>query len=294
MPKAYYFTMNKNSGILYIVATPIGNLGDITLRAIETLKNVDLIAAEDTRHSKKLLQHCNINTPTISLHDYNENQRSDFLIEKLKAGKNIALISDAGTPLISDPGYHLVKKVHDAALTVIPIVGACALVAALSAAGLPTEKFVFEGFLPAKMVALHKRLQELTDETRTIILYESPHRLMQLINNLLEIFGPERYVVLAKELTKIYETIFGAKLSEVKKWLEADDNHQKGEFVVLISGATVSKHAAITMEAKKILQILLDELPPKKAVNLTAKITNADKRELYKIAIAMGSANRQL
>lgn len=283
--------MPYNSGTLYIVATPIGNLSDITLRALEVLQTVDLIAAEDTRHSSTLLAHFGIKTPMISLHEYNENKRSELIIAKLIVGKNIALISDAGTPLISDPGYHLVKKVRAKSLHVVAIPGPSAVIAALSIAGLPTEKFIFEGFLPVKDVALGNRLKELVDETRTIILYEAPHRLMQLINKMLEVFGEAREITLVKELTKVHETVFSASLMALKLWLEEDPRRQKGEFVILISGAKSTIETTITAATKKILQLLLEELPPKKAVNLTAKITGSDKKNLYQIAIGAKQPN---
>jgi len=273
------------TGTLYIIATPIGNLDDISLRAIETLKKVDLIAAEDTRHSLVLLKNYGINTPCISLHKFNENKKSEYLVAELSLGKNIGLISDAGTPLVSDPGCHLVKAVQDAGIPIITIPGPCAAIAALAASGLATDKFVFEGFLPAKKVAQCERLEALKNETRTIILYEAPHRLLQLIDNLLEVMGTERQIVIAKELTKMHETIIAAPLPEIKSWLLADPKRQLGEFVILIQGAKEQKDVTISADARKILAILLQELPTKKAVNITAKITNCDKRELYQLAI---------
>jgi 16S rRNA (cytidine1402-2'-O)-methyltransferase len=272
-----------NSGTLFLVATPIGNLGDITLRALETLKQVDLIAAEDTRHSSRLLQHFCIKTPLTSLHDYNEIKSSQFICTKLQQGKNIALISDAGTPLISDPGYHLVKTVRENNFQVVPIPGACAAIAALSAAGLPTDKFIFEGFLPAKTNQQLQHLNELISETRTLIFYESPHRLLQTINNMLAVFGPDRYVVIAKELTKIFETIYGNTLSEVQNWLLIDPQHQKGEFVVLVKGA--EKTITINPEILRILKLLEKDLPSKQAATLAAQITGANKNQLYQLLI---------
>ncbi|MCL5261477.1 MAG: 16S rRNA (cytidine(1402)-2'-O)-methyltransferase [Gammaproteobacteria bacterium] len=278
--------MAPMTGTLYIIATPIGNLADISLRAIEILKKVDLIAAEDTRHSLVLLKHYGINTPCISLHKFNENKKSSYLIEELQQGKNIALISDAGTPLVSDPGFHLVKAVRDAGIPIITIPGPCAAIAALAASGLATDKFIFEGFLPVKKTAQCERLEELKNETRTIILYEAPHRLLQLVDNLLEIIGAERQIVIAKELTKIHETIIAAPIPEVKAWLLADPKRQLGEFVILIQGAIEQKDMTISADTRKVLAILLQELPTKKAVNITAKITNCDKRELYQLAIS--------
>ncbi|MEI8054881.1 MAG: 16S rRNA (cytidine(1402)-2'-O)-methyltransferase [bacterium] len=269
---------------LFLVATPIGNLNDITLRALETLKQVDLIAAEDTRHSNRLLQHYDIKTPLVSLHDYNEVKCSQFICKQLQQGKNVALISDAGTPLVSDPGYHLVKAVIASNFRVVPIPGACAAIAALSAAGLPTDRFVFEGFLPAKPNQQLQYLQELITETRTLVFYESPHRLLQTINNMLTVFGPDRYVVLAKELTKIFETIYGNTLVEVQNWLLFDPQRQKGEFVILVKG--VEKIVTINPEILRVLKLLATELPSKQAASLTAQITGANKNQLYRLLIS--------
>ncbi|EKE00683.1 MAG: hypothetical protein ACD_21C00293G0012 [uncultured bacterium] len=270
-------------GKLFLVATPIGNLKDITLRALETLKQVDLIAAEDTRHSGRLLQHYGIQTPLTSLHDYNETKCSQFIVKQLQQSKSIALISDAGTPLISDPGYHLVKAVTEKGFQVIPIPGACAAIAALGAAGLPTDKFVFEGFLPAKSNQQLQHLNDLAAEKRTLIFYESPHRLLQTISNMLAVFGPERYVVIAKELTKTFETIYGSPLVDVKNWLLDDPQRQKGEFVILVKGA--EKAVIINPEILRILKLLAETLPSKQAATLTAQITGANKNQLYKMLI---------
>lgn len=270
-------------GALFLVATPIGNLKDITLRALETLKQVDLIAAEDTRHSNRLLQHYGIKTPVSSLHDHNEIINSKFICNQLQQGKNIALISDAGTPLISDPGYHLVATVRTHNLSVIPIPGACAAITALGAAGLPTDKFIFEGFLPAKSNQQLKLLQELATQTQTLIFYESPHRLLVTIDHMLKVFGPSRYIVIAKELTKIFETIYGNTLIEVKNWLLNNPKRQKGEFVILVKGA--EKSVTIDPEVLRILNLLAKNLPSKQAATLAAQITGANKNQLYKILI---------
>ncbi len=274
----------KTSGTLFIVATPIGNLGDITLRALETLKNVDLIAAEDTRHSKKLLEHYGIITPTISLHNYNETKRCQFILNQLQQGKSVALITDAGTPLISDPGYHLVKTIRENGLDTIPIPGASAAIAALSAAGLPTDKFIFEGFLPAKSKQQLEHLQTLAGETRTIIFYESPHRLLATIGNMQVAFGDDRLVVLAKELTKTFETIHSDTLPGLQNWLIEKPERQKGEFVILVKGITKEKDAEITPETLRTLNLLSENMSHKQAVILTAKITGANKNVLYKIS----------
>ncbi len=267
-------------GSLYIVATPIGNLGDITMRAIATLKSVDLIAAEDTRHSKKLLMHLSIQKPLVALHDFNEREKSKALLKHLEQGKSIALISDAGTPLISDPGYHLVALVRAAGVKVVPIPGPCALIAALSASGLPTDKFIFEGFLTAKKTARQKRLEELQDETRTLIFYESTHRLMSTLKDMEQIFGSEREIVLAKELTKSYETILKTNIPALLIWLAEDSARQQGEFVLLVRGAVLEKNE-IDSEAVRVLNILRAELSHKQAVVLTAQITGASKNQLY-------------
>ncbi|KPJ67993.1 MAG: hypothetical protein AMJ43_00825 [Coxiella sp. DG_40] len=278
---------SHNNGILYVVATPIGNLNDVTLRALETLKKVDHIAAEDTRHSKKLLQHFGIKKPMISLHNYNERERSKVLLKRLQKGEDLALISDAGTPLISDPGYRLVKLIRNVGINIVPIPGPCAAITALCVSGLPTDKFIFEGFLPMKAVARCKRLQELISEPRTIIFYEAPHRMKFLISDLLNVFGKDRHAVLARELTKKFETIYGASLSELKSWFEMNKARQKGEFVVLLHGAELKRGIEINEEALHILKILLRELAVKQAVILTAKITGVSKNKLYKVAITL-------
>ncbi len=263
----------------------------MSARAIEVLRQVDLIAAEDTRHSKTLLQHFVINTPCCSLHDYNERQRVDKLIELMKTGKSIALISDAGTPLISDPGFALVRAVRAAGFQVIPIPGACAAIAALSAAGLPSDRFIFEGFLPAKSSARQQRLENLREETRTLIFYEAPHRILDLIKDMLLVFGVEREAVIAKELTKTYETIYQGNLSELKNWLEADSNHQRGEFVVLLQGVELKESHPICIDPSEVLKILLEELSVKQAANLAAKITGEKKNTLYELALKFKKSN---
>lgn len=273
----------STSGNLFLAATPIGNLKDITLRALEVLEQVDLIAAEDTRHSSKLLQHYNIKTPIISLHDYNEVKRSQFICEQLRIGKNVALISDAGTPLVSDPGYHLVKVVKEQGFQIIPVPGACAAIAALSVAGLPTDKFIFEGFLPAKSNQQLQHLKELIDEKRTIVFYESPHRLLKTIKNMLTVFGNDRYVVIAKELTKTFETVYGNTLIEVQNWLLAKQERQKGEFVILAKGT--EKNVEINSEVLRILKLAAKNLPSKQAAKLVAEMTGTNKNQLYNFLI---------
>ncbi len=276
---------------LYIVSTPIGNLGDISARALQILQSVQLIAAEDTRHSGRLLQHFGITTPMWALHDHNERAQAVKIVQRLSEGENIALISDAGTPLISDPGYHLVRQVREAGFRVVPIPGVCALIAALSASGLPTNRFAFEGFLPAKSLARRQRLEAVVADDRTLMFYESPHRLIHSLEAMLEVFGPERYVVMARELTKTFETIHGDRLASLIGWIKADSNQQKGEFVLLVQGAEAPPETeALTAEESRVLSLLLDELSVKQAAALAAKICHSKKKKLYQAALAIKSA----
>ncbi|MDQ8039221.1 MAG: 16S rRNA (cytidine(1402)-2'-O)-methyltransferase [Rickettsiella sp.] len=277
--------MSKTSA-LYIVATPIGNLGDISARALDTLKSVDCIAAEDTRHSSKLLNYFDINRPIFSLHEHNESKNTEILLNRLQQKQSIALISDAGTPTISDPGYILINKTREIGIPVIPIPGPCALIAALSASGLNCQQFVFAGFLPTKQTTRQAKLKDLFYETRTIIFYEAPHRILDLIEDLITVLGHKRYVVLARELTKKFETIYGNTLDQLKHWLDNNKNQQKGEFVVLVKGNEHAfTHSAV--ETKRILKLLLDELPIKKAAALASKITHEKKNKLYAQALAL-------
>ncbi|PXZ07523.1 16S rRNA (cytidine(1402)-2'-O)-methyltransferase [Gilliamella apicola] len=269
---------------LYIVATPIGNLEDITLRAINTLKQVDLIAAEDTRHSGLLLQHLAIKAKLFALHDHNEQEKSQLLIEKLKSGLSIALISDAGTPLINDPGYHLVKACRENNINVVPIPGACAAIAALSASGLPSDKFSYEGFLPAKTKARQDYLTTLLDEPRTMIFYESTHRLLDTLQDMQTIWGSDKQIVLAKELTKTWETIVNFSILDLINWLQEDSNRQKGEFVLIVEGNNKTADA-IDPKAINTLKLLLKELPLKKAAAITAEIYGLKKNQLYQIGL---------
>ncbi len=275
---------------LYIVPTPIGNLGDITARALETLQSVQLIAAEDTRHSARLMQHFGITTQMWALHDHNERAQADRIVQRLSEGENIALISDAGTPLISDPGYHLVRKVRDAGFRVVPLPGACALIAALSASGLPTNRFAFEGFLPAKTLARQQRLEQVVADTRTLMFYESPHRLLASLDTMLEVLGPDRYVVMARELSKTFETIRGDRLADLVEWIKADHNQQKGECVLLVHGAQEQvDDQALTPEQLRVLTLLLEELSVKQASALAAKICNCKKKKMYQAALELQS-----
>ena len=275
------------TAILYVVSTPIGNLEDLSPRAVDTLKKVDLIAAEDTRHSGRLMQHFSISTPMLAVHDHNERQRAQALVQKLAAGQSIALISDAGTPLISDPGYHLVSAVRDAGYRVVPIVGPCALIAGLSVSGLSTDRFSFYGFLPAKSSGRKQHLALLAKVTHTQVFYESPHRIVAMVDDIVSVIGPDRQLVLARELTKTFETVYGAPASKVQAWLSADHNQQKGEFVVLIEGAEPEQLQDIGPEEERMLTLLLAELPIKKAAAITAAITGHKKKALYDRALEL-------
>lgn len=280
----------RNFGILYIVATPIGNLQDFSARAIATLKSVNWIAAEDTRHSASLLQHFAISTPMISLHEHNERERTEKLLEHLKNGESVALISDAGTPLISDPGYFLVRETHLNGVKVVPIPGACAAIAALSASGLATDRFVFEGFLPAKSKARLDRLTALKQESRTLIFYEAPHRIMDLLEDMQKVFGPDRYAVIARELTKLYETIRADTLSHLSEWVKNDNNQKKGEIVVMLEG-NPNPFLPDAIVATDALMLLMEHLPLKQAVEVVSKLTGERKNELYQIALQIKNAN---
>ncbi len=266
---------------LYIVPTPIGNLADITQRALDVLNSVDLIAAEDTRHTGKLLSHYQIKKPCFSLHDHNEQQKAKILIEKIKSGQSVALVSDAGTPLISDPGYHLVNDCRSEGVKVIPLPGPCAAVTGLSSAGLPSDRFCFEGFLPAKEKGKMDKLTDLVEETRTMIFYESPRRLLDTVGKIIEVMGAERQVVVARELTKTFETIHGLPAAEMLQWLGEDENRSRGEIVLMVAGAKID-HNAIGAAAISTLKLLVNELPLKKAAALTAQIHDLKKNALYK------------
>ncbi len=275
------------TGILYVVATPIGNLDDISARAIQVLGRVARIAAEDTRHSARLLQHLGINTHLVAVHDHNEAGKTQHLISQLLAGEDLALISDAGTPLISDPGYRLVAAAHEAKIQVVPVVGACAAIAALSAAGLPSDRFSFEGFLSAKTTARQVQLQALVHETRTLIFYEAPHRILECLQDMRAIFGEQRRVVLARELTKTFETIKQMTLAELCDFVEADSNQQRGEIVLVVEGAPVDSALAAQQEVDNLLLKLLKYLPVKASAQLAAELTGHKKNALYDRALVL-------
>lgn len=276
---------NPNYGILYIVATPIGNLNDITQRALNTFTSVDLIAAEDTRHSGLLLSHYGIKKPFFALHDHNEQQKAVVLVEKLTKGENIALISDAGTPLISDPGFHLVRHCHQAGIKVVPVPGACAAITALCASGIASDSFCFEGFLPAKTKSRCDKLTELENESRTLIFYESTHRILDTLSDMQKIFGAERYVVMAREITKTWETIHGEQLGNLIEWLNEDSNRIKGEIVLIVEGKPKDNKTELSSQSLKLLALLCQELPLKKAASIVAETFGYKKNALYQYGL---------
>lgn len=270
-------------GTLYIVATPIGNLQDVSQRTITTLQSVNCIAAEDTRRTQTLLQHLGITQEILAYHNFNEYERTESLVDKLVSGQNIALVSDAGTPLISDPGYRLVKEARSRGIPVIPIPGPCALTAALCASGLPSDQFFFAGFLPAKATGRTQALTALCTQTATLIFYEAPHRLMESLSDMQTVLG-DRQAVLAKELTKTFERFISGTLSQIHAILQADPTLQRGEFVVMISGA---EHVPDISQATTVLSVLLEALPVKQAASLASKITGVGKNELYEQALLL-------
>ncbi|WAK02731.1 16S rRNA (cytidine(1402)-2'-O)-methyltransferase [Methylobacter sp. YRD-M1] len=280
--------MSSQCGKLYVVATPIGNLADITFRAVEILKQVDLIAAEDTRHVKMLLQHYGISNKVVSLHQHNEDTASAGLLEKMRQGQSVALVSDAGTPLLSDPGMPLVRMVKDAGLEVSPVPGACALIAALSAAGLPVTKFSFEGFLPRTSSARQAFFHEKQMCPTTWVFYESSHRILASLKDMSEVLPLDRQIVIARELTKLHETIVKTNLGKALELVETDENMRKGEFVVIVDGAVVDKkEQVITPEQQKLLAVLLRECSIKTAVAMAVEITGVRKKLLYQAALDM-------
>ncbi|OEY66688.1 16S rRNA (cytidine(1402)-2'-O)-methyltransferase [Marinobacter sp. X15-166B] len=274
-------------GILYIVATPIGNLGDISSRAVEVLAAADVIAAEDTRHSGRLLHHLGLSKTMVAVHDHNERDRAAGLLDRVARGEQVALISDAGTPLISDPGYVLVREARARGLKVVPVPGPCALVVALSAAGLPTDRFVFEGFLPAKRGARRTALEAVVRQQATLVFYESPRRIRDAMADIAEILGGERRVVLARELTKTFETFYSGSATEVCQQLQDDAHGDKGEYVVMVHGAASDDGAMPELDVERLLRLLLAELPVKKAAKITAELTGMSRNELYQRALQL-------
>jgi 16S rRNA (cytidine1402-2'-O)-methyltransferase len=268
---------------IYIVATPIGNLSDITIRGLEVLRGVDLIAAEDTRHSRRLLDHHGISSKLVAYHEHNEAEKALYLIAEVQEGKSIALVSDAGTPLISDPGHVLVSLAKKNGVKVIPVPGPSALIAALSASGLPCGKFIYEGFLPVKQKAKRDFLELFRYEARTVVFYESPHRILSSLEVLADLF-PGRHMVIARELTKRFETITSGLTEELLSWTQDDDNQQRGEFVLVLSGASRQGNEDL-LNQEKLLARLVEYLPPKKAVQVVTEFFGGDKKSLYNRAV---------
>ncbi|HHJ11641.1 MAG TPA: 16S rRNA (cytidine(1402)-2'-O)-methyltransferase [Chromatiales bacterium] len=282
---ADYNRSGNGQGVLFVVATPIGNLDDITLRALQVLREADLILAEDTRHTARLLQHHGIDTRSQSLHEHNERQRVDAVCERLARGERLALVSDAGTPLISDPGFVLVRALRERGHRVVPVPGPSAAIAALSVAGLPTDRFHFEGFLPARGGPRRKRLQALAGLDETLVFYESCHRIGDSLRDMAEVLGAERPAVICRELTKRHEQVVDGRLGALPDWLAADDDHRRGEFVLVVGGAP-AREAELDAAALQTLEVLLEELPPKQAARLAARRHGLKARELYQAALA--------
>ena len=281
--------MNSKTGVLHVVATPIGNLGDLSSRARETLQQADLVLAEDTRRTGVLMRHFNLGTPLSSFHDHNERQQVPEVLRRLSAGENIALVSDAGTPLISDPGYTLVSAAREQGFTVSPVPGPCALVAALSASGLPVDRFVFEGFVPARKGARQALLDRVAVEERTVVLYESSHRILETLEDMSTVLGPGRAVVIGREISKRFETFYRGDAVDVLEQLRAGTEHQYGEFVVMVEGAPAQD--ADEAMLRKLLQLLLDELPVKTASRIAAAWSGAGRNRVYALALDLGKNN---
>ncbi|MGB2359732.1 MAG: 16S rRNA (cytidine(1402)-2'-O)-methyltransferase [Porticoccaceae bacterium] len=277
---------SNQSGTLYIVATPIGHLGDMVPRAVETLQSVSVIACEDTRHSKKLLDHFSIDKPCIAYHDHADKKSSHNILKRLGNGEDVALISDAGTPLISDPGYRLVSEARQQGYSVIPVPGACAAIAALSVAGLPTDKFKFMGFLPAKSTQRKTALAAIKGGTETMVYYEAPHRIADTLADMAEVLGADRDAFMAREISKTFETYLQGSMAELLELVQADSNQQRGEIVLVVAGAA-SEPDLVSVDAEKVLGLLLKELPLTKAASLTAKISGGDKKQLYQLGLSL-------
>ena len=270
----------QTPGTLHVVATPIGNLGDLSPRALETLRTVDAICAEDTRHTRQLLSHFGLERPLLALHQHNEDVQAAQLVERLRAGQSLALVSDAGTPLVSDPGFRLVRAARAAGVAVSPVPGACAAIAALSVAGVPSDRFVFEGFLPAKAGARRERLAALAGETRTLLFYESAHRIEESLADFVTAFGAARRAVVARELTKLFETVLDGPLSDLLARVQADANQRKGEFVVVVEGAGDDADARVA-EGRRLYARLVEHLKPSQAAKLAAELSGAPRKALY-------------
>jgi 16S rRNA (cytidine1402-2'-O)-methyltransferase len=281
--------VSKVPGPLYVVATPIGNLQDITERALEVLRQVDVIAAEDTRQTRKLLDHYQIKTPLLSLHEHNEREATERVIQRLAARHAVALVCDAGTPLISDPGFTLVRECRQRAIPVVPIPGASAVIAALSVSGLPTDRFRFEGFLPRKSAARRERLASLREDRATLVFYESSHRILEAIRDMAQTFGADRHAVVARELTKLHESVLSGPLGELVVRVAMDPNQQRGEFVLLVAGQDAAPEAYFGIGVRRCLEVLLAELPVKQAVGLAVRLTGHKRNQVYQQALALGA-----
>ena len=284
--KVFLFMNSNRTGTLTIVATPIGNLNDMVPRAVQTLQSVSLIACEDTRHSKKLLSHFSIDKPCISYHDHGDRKVMESLLKRLGSGEDIALISDAGTPLISDPGYRIVAEARVRGIEVVPIPGACAAIAALSVSGLPTDSFYFGGFLPAKSKQRLSALAELKARTETLIFYEAPHRIAATLSDMIAVLGSDRQAFIGREISKAFETFLRGDLAELQTQVTADSNNQRGEIVLVVAGAQ-QRAVTASIDAEKILSLLVQELPASKAASLTAKLCGVDKKTLYQLALVL-------
>lgn len=279
----------SHSGTLYVVPTPIGNLQDITLRAIEVLKTADIVAAEDTRHSAHLLSHLGIKARLVALHEHNERRAGEKIVEELRAGLSVALVSDAGTPGISDPGAVLVDMAREAGITIVPLPGPCAAVTAMSAAGFTQSHFLFVGFLPASGSQRRKALESLRDQSAVLVFYEAPHRVLESVEDMAAVLGGNRSILIARELTKTFETLYRCSLNNAAAWLGEDANRQRGEFVLLVEGAPEADATEVDKDAMRVLELLLDELPLKQAVKLATEITGAKKNALYELALELKS-----
>jgi len=282
-------TDTSPAATLWIIATPIGNLADISTRAVRVLREAAVIAAEDTRHSSRLTRHLDIDTPMISLHEHNEQARAHQLLARMAAGDDVALISDAGTPLISDPGFVLVRAVRDAGFEVQTVPGACAAIAALSIAGLPSDRFVFEGFLPAKATPRRTRLLELADESRTLVFYESSHRIDKSVADMATVLGADRRITLCRELTKLHEQTVCLPAGELIDWLGADDNRRRGEFVLVVAGAPAVAKAGREIGLDALLAELLAITGTKPAAKIAARLTGVAKNEAYARALELSA-----
>lgn len=276
--------------MLFVVATPLGNLGDLTPRAVEVLGTADLIAAEDTRRCRQLLSHLGLSRPVVAYHDHNEQQRESGLLRELQLGRTIALVADAGTPLISDPGFRLVRAARAAGVSVSCVPGPCAAIAALSVAGLPSDRFVFEGFLPARAAARRARLEELRAECRTLVFYESPRRLLALLEDLAAVIGTQREAVIARELTKRYETVLTGTVGELLTRVVADPDQQLGEIVLLLHGADAQPMQTAEVEPQQLLRVLLARMPLSESVDCAVEICGLPRNLLYRTALALQSA----